>query len=268
MTRLRMLLIGLLLCVPNAALPQRHDISLFVSPVLLESGLMKFLLPRFSLKTGVSIDLKLLETEGVVPPAADVTLTNTEAPESVGQVALVMSGFGQDFYVISAHPADADSDKARNSARFFDWLFSEVGKRTIESFEQDGKQLFVAAAAAVEIEAAIVFSGDQLAGESLAFKVCGRCHVVGEKNRMKGLGSTPSFGLLRTFPDWQRRFEAFFTLNPHPSFTQVTGVTAPFDPARPPPISPIVLSLDQLDDILAFVATIAPANLGAAIDHQ
>ena len=86
--------------------------------------------------------------------------------------------------------------------------------------------------------------------------------------RMKGIGSTPSFALLRALSDWPRRFEAFYVLKPHGAFTRIAGVTPPFPIDRPPPIAPVEMSLDELDAILAYVAQMEPADLGAPIRHQ
>ena len=41
----------------GGAVAQDRKLRLAVAPVLVESGLMKYLLPRFSLKTAVGIDL-------------------------------------------------------------------------------------------------------------------------------------------------------------------------------------------------------------------
>ena len=75
--------------------------------------------------------------------------------------------------------------------------------------------------------------GDALRGEEVSLSHCGRCHVVSDKNRMNSIGSTPSFAVLRTLRDWEDRFQAFYVLNPHPAFTQITDVTKPFDATRP-----------------------------------
>ena len=99
-------------------------------------------------------------------------------------------------------------------------------------------------------------------------KNCGRCHAIDESNRKKTIGSTPSFGALRTFQDWEYRFEAFYTLNPHPSFTQIEEVTPPFPAGSPPAITPIKLTLDELYEILAFTRQIEPADLGRAVQSN
>ena len=40
-------------------------------------------------------------------------------------------------------------------------------------------------------------------GENLVRQHCTRCHVVGDMNRYGGIGSTPSFGAIKTMPDWK-----------------------------------------------------------------
>jgi hypothetical protein len=85
---------------------------------------------------------------------------------------------------------------------------------------------------------------------------------------MNAIGSTPSFAVLRALPDWGARFQGFFALNPHPAFTQVADVTDPFPIDRPPPIIPVEITLDDLEAILAFVAAMEPADLGAPLLHQ
>ena len=67
---------------------------------------------------------------------------------------------------------------------------------------------------------------DYAPGEKLTLLHCGRCHVVSERNRFGGIGSTPSFAALRGAADWEERFRAFYALNPHPAFTQIPDVTS------------------------------------------
>lgn len=247
----------LLIWLPCAVWPQSSDITVFVSPALEESGVVKFLQPRFSLKTGVKIDRQVLPQDDVIPQGADVVLTGRKLDMAVS----VMAGGGKNYYAVLVRPDEKPK-------RFIAWLLSDIGQRAIGQFKQGGVQVFAGVANVAVAEVASSFDGNIVAGEALAYQNCGRCHVIGERNRMNGIGSTPSFSLMRSFPDWQRRFEGFFTLNPHPSFSQVIDVTEPFNPAYPPPISPLVLTLEQLTDILAFVATIPPADLGAPIVHQ
>jgi len=109
---------------------------------------------------------------------------------------------------------------------------------------------------------------DYAPGERLTIINCGRCHVVSPKNKMGGIGSTPSFAVLRTFPDWEERMKAFWTLRPHPAFTQVEGVTAPFAEDQPAHVHPIRLTLDELDQIIAYARTVPPADLGAGLNQR
>lgn len=73
---------------------------------------------------------------------------------------------------------------------------------------------------------------------------------------------------VRGFRDWDARFEAFYTKRPHPAFTVIDKVTPPFDAASPPPIEPVRVSLDDIDAIRAYVATIEPADLSRPIQLQ
>ena len=85
---------------------------------------------------------------------------------------------------------------------------------------------------------------------------------------MLGIGSTPSFFVLRALKDWDIRFQTFYSLNPHPSFTQIAEVTEPFPVDRPSPIVPVELTLDEFDAILAYVSALKPADLGAPLQLQ
>ena len=239
-----------------SALPVRgdhKDLNLMVAPELDSSGLMAFLLPRFSLKTSVKVHAEPLFS-GAVSGAAMQLQPDTGAP--------VLSGQGQTYGLT---PPDPGNKAAR---RFFDWVMSDIGQRTINQFAPDGAQMFTGAAGSKVAAQTVAPIGDVLRGEILAYANCGRCHVIGARNRMNGIGSTPSFALLRGFDDWEDRFRAFYALNPHPSFTQIAGVTAPFNQSRPPPISPLLMTQRELDDIVAYTAGITPLDLGAPLVHQ
>ena len=110
--------------------------------------------------------------------------------------------------------------------------------------------------------------GDANEGEKLSHFHCGRCHVISDRNRFGGIGSTPSFPALRAIPSWRDKFAAFWTLNPHPSFTQVVDITPPFDPDRPPHIAPVVITQEDLEAIVAYAASIEPKDLGAAVESR
>lgn len=106
-------------------------------------------------------------------------------------------------------------------------------------------------------------SAEDLDGERLTLIHCGRCHVIGEANKYGGIGSTPSFPVLRAYPDWQARFEAFYTEPPHIAVTQIEGVTEPFPDSLPPPIHPVMLTEREVDAILGFVERLEPKDIWA-----
>ena len=252
--RWRLGLAAMLMLAAAGAEAEERRIAVAASPELIESGLLKHMLPRFSLKTGIRttpVPLEAgIEAEVLIGPAVD-----RGRPVFRGGETVYLAGPGA-------------GAKQALAGRFLDWLASEIGQRTVASFAPDGKALYEPAAGArVEVKSPAV-TGDVLAGERLALVNCGRCHVVGEKNRMGGIDSTPSFAVLRTLGDWERRFRAFFTLNPHPAFTQVPGVTPPFDEARPPPIAPLEVTLADIDAILAYAASLAPAELAEPLKYD
>lgn len=118
-------------------------------------------------------------------------------------------------------------------------------------------------AALLLLDPAATTAQDYAPGEKLTLFNCGRCHVVSAKNRMGGIGSTPSFAVLRTIEDWEDRMKAFWTLRPHPGFTQIQGMTEPFPANRPPAVHPIRLTLEELGLIVDYARTITPADLGS-----
>jgi hypothetical protein len=234
----------------QAAAAQDKAFTLQADAALIESGLVRYLVPRFSMKTGVQVKVTDLDT-----PSADAA----QLAPGAGTLALARSGVD---YLISVPEGDA------HAARFSDWLLGEIGQRTVAAFVPDVGAPFDAAANRPAPKPKLDMTRDISRGIELSLTHCGRCHVIGPQNRMNGIDSTPSFGVLRSLADWERRFETFYVLNPHPSFTQIPDVTAAFDPARPSPIVPVQLSLDDLDEILAYVARMKPADLGAPIRHQ
>jgi len=223
---------------------QENTFTLKAYEVLTESGFLKHLLPRFSLKTGIRITA-----------AADAG----EAGFGTEGVPVFKQG---DTIWHFDNPGGPYTDA------FQAWLLSDIGKRTIDAFAPEGEALFssdVTAAAKIQVA---TLDGDAALGEKISLSHCGRCHVVNEKNKMNAIGSTPSFALMRTFSDWQERFETFFMLKPHPAFTQVAEVTEPFPEHLPSPIAPIEVTLDQIEAITAYVGSLAPADLGAPMQLQ
>ncbi len=88
-------------------------------------------------------------------------------------------------------------------------------------------------------------------GERVATEHCSRCHVVSDANRMGGIGSTPSFKLLRRMPDWEERYSTFFARNPHPSFVTVEGLSV--ERTLPPNAAPITLTVQQVEALMVYV---------------
>ncbi|MDU9004608.1 cytochrome c [Sedimentitalea todarodis] len=242
---MRALLLCLTLLLSSSPAVAQDGLGLAAPEPVVDSGLLKHILPRFSLKTSIR-----------VTPDTSGPMTLAAAPPGVPV-------FHDDS--VTYHLRIADDPRQQ---RFRDWLLSEVGKATIDSFQRDGVHPFSARFSVVETADAPVVSGNAKRGAELSLVHCGRCHVVGPENRMNGLGSTPSFAALRSLPDWIERFEQFFVRNPHGAFTQIIGVTPPFEPERPPPIVPVELTVDDIDAIISHVAQTRAADLGAPLALQ
>lgn len=231
-----------LLPVPGAA---EGDLGLAAPPAVADSGLLKHILPRFSLKTGIRVvsdengTMELADSPPGVPVFRDDTATY--------------------------HLRSGDDPR---EVRFRDWLLSDIGRRTVESFQPTGTSLFSADLARAEVTESVAFEGDAARGERLALVHCGRCHVVGAANKHSGIGSTPSFMVLRSMADWDIRFQQFYVLRPHGAFTQIEDITEPFPPERPSPIHPVLMTLEEVEAVLAFVAATKPADLGAPLQLQ
>ncbi|MEO0864110.1 MAG: hypothetical protein AAFY39_05890, partial [Pseudomonadota bacterium] len=224
-----LILLACWIAVPAFAQDKAFDLQ--VPPALVETGFTKHLLPRFSLKTGVRITVK----------------------SDPGDAALGAEGtpvFRQGETIWHLDKTDSPHTDA-----FEAWLLSDVGKRTIEAFAPDGEPMFSADVTVKKAVQTAALTGDLALGEKISLQRCGRCHVINETNRMNAIGSTPSFALLRTFGDWQNRFESFFVLKPHGAFTQVAGVTEPFAENLPSPIAPIEVSLEEIEAITAYVGS-------------
>jgi hypothetical protein len=249
----RKLLIFVFACIWMSAsviaVRSAEPFRLSVPQDLNDSGFLKYLLPRFSLKTNTRIELVSPEDP------AEVRLLDEDGGTPV------FEGLDRTWYA-------SVEQETGGTKRFMEWLTGDVGRRTIDGFPaKDGVEFTAAAPIAKEVDDGLI-AGDAGKGEKLAVVHCGRCHRVNAATRMAGIGSTPSFAILRTLADWKPRFEAFFALNPHPSFTLIEDVTEPFDETRPPPIVPVEMTLDDLDAILAFVSRIPPADLGAPLQYQ
>jgi hypothetical protein len=242
------LMILIVVCQPARAWADDRLVRLYAPVELTETGMMRHILPRFSLKTQVRVELV------AAPDEADMVW-------GTGGVALFQQG--ETIWEMTLR----DTPHAGTS-RFADWLSGEVGLRTILGFAPEGDPLFSAPLKAAEVAVKISYAGDPQAGFISSKAKCGRCHAVDEAGRLNDIGSTPSFSVLRVFEDWEHRFLSFYVLAPHGSFTQIKDVTEPFAINRPPPIRPIEMTLEELEDVLAYVATLEAADLGAPLVHQ
>ena len=220
---------------------------------MLDSGFDKQILPRFGFKHRIR-----------VAPVPDGEAHMAMSDQPGGYRIMVDSEDTVWFLTILTEDTEA-KDKA---ATFLEWLQSTPGKAAIESFAPEGTQLYSTEIKVVVVVEKETFDGDKAEGSRLALVHCGRCHVVDERNRMGGIGSTPSFAALRGRANWSDLFRAFYIQNPHPSFTQVDGVTEPFDPNRQIHIAPVEITLDEIEAIAAFVDTIEPKELGRPVQSQ
>lgn len=218
-----------------------------MSQDMMAEGFDKQLLPRFKFKHRITIN----------------PVTDGEADMAFGSEGTrVFQRIGGD--VVRLEILN-DSEAART---FRDWLKSGPGKGAIETFKPEGQQVYTTEQAVVAVEKTEIFDGDTVDGARLALVHCGRCHVVDDRNRMGGIGSSPSFSALRGRSNWSDLFRAFWSHNPHPSFTQVTGVTEPFDPNKALNIAPIEVTMDEIEAITAFVATLKPKELGRPVQSN
>lgn len=242
--------IGLLMCLPMMALAQQDArlVRVYAPVTLVESGILKFILPRFSLKTQVRVEL----------------VTSAESADLlIGQEGqAIFAGAGETWKMAVQSPDHA------GTAKLAGWLTSETGLRTITSYAPDGTPLFGPPQDTVREVAVVTIDGEAELGHEISRAKCTRCHAVDDATRGWGIGSTPSFGVLRALPDWEQRFSAFYALNPHPAFTQIAEITEPFPVDRPSPIAPVEMDVDELEALLAYVAAMPAADLGKPLDHQ
>ena len=114
----------------------------------------------------------------------------------------------------------------------------------------------IAALCAALLAPAARAEGDVAHGRKIAVQHCSRCHVVGDTNPHGGINSTPSFQLLARRDDWRDRFATFHARRPHPVFVRVPDVE-PWT-GLPSPVEPFTVTVKDIEDILSFVATLAP----------
>lgn len=214
---------------------------------MVEAGFDKHLLTRFRFKHRIDV--------APVAEGGDMALGDTGARV-----------FAEGRTAWHVEVLTTEADKARMAETFVGWLESEPGKAAIEGFAPEGVALYTTAEEEVEIASDDSFEGDDARGGDLALRHCGRCHVIDARNKWGGIGSTPSFRALRGRENWLALFSGFHEKNPHPSFTQIEGVTDPF--VRTPAVAPLEMTLDDLDAILAFVSSLEARDLGAEVQAK
>ncbi len=246
------LLAGILLEGGTAARAAPPDITLEAPPALQESGLLRHLLPRFRFKTRIRV--------GLTEPGGAADMALTPVPPGVP----VFSGKADGTVWHLRLPPEGADARPRAEA-FLEWLQSKPGRAAIAAFPPGGAPLFEPAPEQAGIVEERRFAGDPARGYELARRHCMRCHVVDEQNPFAGIGSTPSFAAMRSFEDWEDTFAAFWAANPHRAVVTVEEMSEDKDPARPLHVAPVLLSQRDLDDLLAYVATIAPKDLGPPI---
>lgn len=224
----------------------------FSHEIVIPSELVQYVIPRFSLKTRIRFDQ--------VESAGDIQLV-TERPETGAEVLKLVSG--ETVYITAVGGAVESSDYRA----FVDWLVSEPGRATIADFELDGRQIAIPTAAdeAAPIEMVIVGNIDH--GRELSSDHCRRCHKVDRADKYAGIDNAPSFHAMRSFDDWYIRFSTFYAVSPHKALISVEGSGIEKNRALIT-IAPIDLQMDDINDIVAFVNSLTPLDLGKPIQFN
>ncbi len=95
-------------------------------------------------------------------------------------------------------------------------------------------------------------------GFELARQYCSRCHVIGDYNRMGGIGNSPSFSWMVKSVDWRERFQTFYTRRPHPVFVRVPGYARWSNVESYYP--PFKILLSEIDLITEYAGSLQTAN--------
>lgn len=230
-----------------AAGTQSREVSFAAPADWVESGPIDHLIPRFRLKTRIAV-------EAVPPgtPAADVIVA--EGPP--GPAVAARDGITWHLQDTRAGDDDASS--------FAGWLTSPVGRATITGFAPAFGPAYTVPEGDAPATLAASVPGDPDAGARVALVQCGRCHVIGPVNAMSGMAMAPSFAVMRTFPNWRKRFLDFAGLRPHAPFTRVVGVAEP----EGSHVATVEVTPDEIEAIAAYAATVPAADLGAPVQSR
>jgi len=210
----------------------------------------KHLLPRFKFKTQIAI--KNSDEED----SHDVLIGIIEKGQPIFSD---LNGFLYRLEIITL-----DEDKRKKAEKFMTWLTSPSGIAVIEDFSIDDTPIFKGIKHQKEEKIVMNFAGNITSGLSLSQVHCKRCHVV-DNNAFAGIDSSPSFHALRSIKNWEEKFRAFWTVSPHLSVISITDIYEAGSSRSPVTMVPIELNLSEVEDILAYVASIKPKELGEAI---
>ena len=110
----------------------------------------------------------------------------------------------------------------------------------------------------------MVIVGNLENGRELSHDHCRRCHVD-RADKYAGIDNAPSFHAMRSFDDWYIRFSTFYAVSPHKALISVEGSGIEKDRALIT-IAPIDLKMDDINDIVAFVHSLTPLDLGKPVN--
>lgn len=244
-----MLISGFVAVFSVSAMAERLTFS--VAPEV-PAALIDYVMPRFSLKTRVRFER--VDADGIVQFVAGSSAGTPifELLDGAIPVSLVVDAGYQD-------TADVEA--------FRTWLLSEPGRAAIGDFTMDG--VAVAAPAAKQQAAAIQIAivGDVEVGRDLSLSHCTRCHKVDRADKYSGLDNSPSFHAMRSFDDWYVRFSRFYAVSPHKALIIVEGSGITKDESLIS-MQPIRLSVNEVNDIVAFVHSLEPLDLGQPIQSN
>ena len=113
----------------------------------------------------------------------------------------------------------------------------------------------------------MVIVGNLENGRELSHDHCRRCHKVDRADKYAGIDNAPSFHAMRSFDDWYIRFSTFYAVSPHKALISVEGSGIEKDRALIT-IAPIDLRMDDINDIVAFVHSLTPLDLGKPIQFN
>jgi len=224
------------------------DLRLAAPEDLRDSGFLAYVLPRFKLKHRIAVD-----------PVAEGAKADMALGPGTGQGVEVFADAQGTVYRLHLITDTPETETFR------DWLQSAPGKAAITGWPRGGPPVYDTELAAAAAPSAPDLNGDAVLGAKLALVHCARCHVVDARNRMGGIGSTPSFAAMRGRAHWVELFRAYWSHNPHPSFTEVIGVTEPFGDDNVSHVAPVRITLEEIEAIVAFVATLKPLDLGGPL---